>query len=49
MPLERILATKTAVHVADVAAEPIYTKERDPAIVAAVELGVYARYWLFQC
>ena len=34
-----MLATKTTVHVADVAAEPIYTEERDPAIVAAVELG----------
>ena len=39
MPLDRLLATKTTVHVADVAAEPIYTEERDPAIVAAVELG----------
>jgi class 3 adenylate cyclase len=39
MPLERILATKTAVHVADVAAEPMYTEEREPAFVAAVELG----------
>ena len=39
MPLGRMLATKTTVHVTDVAAEPIYTEERDPAIVAAVELG----------
>jgi class 3 adenylate cyclase len=38
-PLDRILATKTTVHVADVAAEPIYTEEREPTIVAAVELG----------
>jgi hypothetical protein len=37
--LDRILATKTTVHVADVAAEPIYTEEREPTIVAAVELG----------
>ena len=39
MPVGRMLATKTTVHVADLAAEPIYTEERDPAIVAAVELG----------
>jgi GAF domain-containing protein len=39
MPLGSLLATKTTVHVTDVAAEPIYTEEREPAIVAAVELG----------
>ena len=39
MPFDRMLATKTTVHVADLAGEPIYTEERDPAIVAAVELG----------
>jgi GAF domain-containing protein len=39
MPLMRMLATKATVHVADVAAEPMYTEERDPAHVAAVELG----------
>ena len=39
MPFDRMLATKTTVHVADLAAEPIYTEEHDPAIVAAVELG----------
>ena len=39
MPFGRMLATKTTVHVTDVAAEPIYTEERDPAIVAAVEIG----------
>jgi two-component system, NtrC family, sensor kinase len=44
MPVGRMLATKTTVHVADFAAERIYTEERDPAIVAAVELGAYARY-----
>ena len=49
MPVGRMLATKTTVHVTDVAAEPIYTEERDPVIVAGVELEVYARYWLFQC
>ena len=39
MPLDRMLATKTTVHVADLAVEPIYTEERDPLAVAAVELG----------
>ena len=39
MPVGRMVATKTVVHVADLAAEPVYTEERDPAIVAAVELG----------
>ena len=39
MPFGRMLATKTTVHVTDVAAEPIYTEERDPAVVAAVEIG----------
>ena len=39
MPVGRMLATKTTVHVTDVAAEPIYTEERDPAIVTAVEIG----------
>jgi class 3 adenylate cyclase len=39
MPLGSVLATKTTVHVTDVATEPIYTEEREPAIVAAVELG----------
>jgi class 3 adenylate cyclase/putative methionine-R-sulfoxide reductase with GAF domain len=33
------VATKTVVHVADIKAEPGYTEERDPAYVAAVELG----------
>ena len=37
-PFARTLASKTVVHVADVAAEQAYI-ERDPAIVAAVELG----------
>ena len=39
MPIGRMLATKTTVHVADLAAEPVYTEERDPTIVAGVELG----------
>src|SRR5271169_2780592 len=35
----RMMATKAVVHVADAAEAPGYTQERDPAAVAAVELG----------
>jgi GAF domain-containing protein len=35
----RALATKTAVHLADLAAEQPYIQQRDPGYVAAVELG----------
>ena len=35
----RTVATKKAVHVADLAAEQPYTEQRDPGYVAAVELG----------
>ena len=35
----RMLATKAAVHVADLAAERTFTEDRDPLVVAAVELG----------
>jgi len=38
-PTGRMMATKTPAHVADLAAEPIYTEHRDPGAVAAVELG----------
>ena len=34
-----MLATKTTVQIADLAAEPMYAEERDPSFVAAVELG----------
>jgi GAF domain-containing protein len=34
-----MLAIKTTVHVADCAAEPLYTEERDPLWVEGVELG----------
>jgi GAF domain-containing protein len=37
-PLGRMLTTKMTVHVADLAAEPMYA-ERDPTMVAGVELG----------
>jgi hypothetical protein len=35
----RMLATKTVVHVADLAAQPAYVEHREPGIVAAVEVG----------
>ena len=35
----RTIATKTVVHVADIAAEEAYTEQREPNYVAAVELG----------
>ncbi len=38
-PTGRMVATRAPVHVADLAAEPIYTEHRDPGAVAAVELG----------
>ena len=38
-PIGRMLATRTTVHVADCAAEPLYTEERDPLWVEGVELG----------
>jgi len=34
-----MVATKKTVHVADLAAEPIYTQHQEPGAVAAVELG----------
>jgi signal transduction histidine kinase len=38
-PTGRMVATRAPVHVADLAADPIYTEHRDPGAVAAVELG----------
>ena len=38
-PLARMLASKEAVHVANLAAEELYTKRRDPDVIDAVELG----------
>jgi GAF domain-containing protein len=38
-PFGRMLKTKTVAHLADAAAEKEYTKQRQPGIVAAVELG----------
>src|SRR5262245_41930338 len=37
-PIGRMVATKTVIHVADLAADPGYIEERSPSIVAAVEL-----------
>ena len=39
VPAGRLAATKTVVHVADLAAEQAYVGQRDPATVEAVELG----------
>jgi PAS domain S-box-containing protein len=38
-PAGHMVATKKTVHVADLAAEPIYTRHREPGVVAAVELA----------
>src|SRR6185437_11050505 len=38
-PIGRMMATKAVVHTADAASLPLYTERRDPAVVAAVELG----------
>jgi GAF domain-containing protein len=38
-PIGQMLAAKTVVHVADLAADDRYTKRRDPNVIAAVELG----------
>ena len=35
----RTIATKTVVHIADIAAEEVYTEQREPNYVAAIELG----------
>jgi GAF domain-containing protein len=38
-PTGHMVATKKTIHVADLAAEPIYTQHQEPGAVAAVELG----------
>ena len=38
-PIGRLLATKAAVHVANLAAEQLYIEKSDPNVIAAVELG----------
>jgi two-component system, NtrC family, sensor kinase len=45
----RMVSTKTAIHVADLAAEQAYIEQREPRTVAGVELGVYGPYWLSRC
>ena len=45
-PFGRMLRTKTVAHIADAAAEKIYTEQRHPGIVAAVELGGIRTVWL---
>ena len=39
LPFSRMVAAKAVVHCADAAALPAYTEQRDPDVVAAVELG----------
>ena len=38
-PIGRMLATNSVVHVADLAAEEAYIEQRDPVVVAGVQLG----------
>jgi two-component system, NtrC family, sensor kinase len=38
-PLGRLVATRAVVHVADLAAEPLYTEKLDANVIAAVEIG----------
>ena len=38
-PLGRVLASKSVIHIADLASEQVYLEARDPRIVQAVELG----------
>ena len=44
-PLGRVATTKQVVHIADLRTTPSYI-ERNPFVVAAVELG---GYWAFRC
>ena len=39
MPIGRMLSTKTAIHVVDLAAGPDLFEQRIPEVIAAVELG----------
>jgi GAF domain-containing protein len=39
LPFSRLVATKELIHIADLAAEHSYVEQRDPGVVAAVELG----------
>jgi GAF domain-containing protein len=39
MPIGRMLSTKTAIHVVDLAADQTYFEQRIPEVIAAVELG----------
>ena len=38
-PFDRVLKTRTVAHIPDLAAEPMYLKQRVPSLVVAVELG----------
>jgi two-component system, NtrC family, sensor kinase len=39
MPVGRMLSTKSAIHVVDLAADQSYIEHRTPEVIAAVELG----------
>ena len=39
LPFSRLVATKELIHIADLAGEHSYVEQRDPGVVAAVELG----------
>ena len=43
-PFGRMVATKTAVHVTDLSADPAYIEQRAPTVVAAVELGSVRKF-----
>ena len=49
LPFSRMVAAKTVVHCADTAALPAYTEQRDPDVVAAVELGGIRTFRPSQC
>ena len=44
MPIGRMLSTKTAIHVVDLAAEQVYIEKRVPGTVLAVEVGGIRTY-----
>jgi adenylate cyclase len=42
--IRRVVATKTLIHALNAAADPAYTEDRDPSLVAAVELAGLRTY-----
>ena len=49
LPLGRVIANKTVIHVADARAEEAFARQRHPAFVAAIELGGARTFCLCQC